>query len=43
MTELELSEGLKQGDNYARKELYEHFAGSMLSLPAKCSYSSLRA
>lgn len=32
MTELALSEGLKQGDNNARKELYEHFAGSMLSL-----------
>lgn len=32
MTELELAERLKQGDNEARKELYERFAGAMLSL-----------
>ena len=32
MTELELSERLKQNDNLARKELYEHFAGAMYSL-----------
>lgn len=32
MTELELSKRLKQGDNEARKELYERFAGKLLSL-----------
>lgn len=32
MTELELTRGLQRGDNMARKELYERFAGQMLSL-----------
>lgn len=32
MTEFELSERLKQGDNEARRELYERFAGKLLSL-----------
>lgn len=32
MTERELTAGLKQGDNEARKRLYELFAGPMLAL-----------
>ena len=32
MNELELSERCRQGDNRARKELYEQYAGRMLGV-----------
>ncbi len=32
MEEFELSEKCKQGDNTARKELYEHYAGRLLAI-----------